>query len=317
VDRVPSRTTWPPTWFTFGDSAAVEAAAVEPEVVPFSALDAASDCDLAPWEEPDCDAVSDAGFDTDSIDARSVEIVCPRCGSSDYRDFPVHGGDSIRRDCARCDLCLYYPIWGGTPQPQPADTIPPRLSDFGFALLSVAPDDGDGRGWWGHVPFEDRLRLGERVRPAELEQIANDFARAAGLGNRVFAADTDGDAVRLRVVDNSDARTAHDRLTWVDGMLRKYPLSTRAEMENGVTRCLSVLTAWRELPQPCTWCGGRTRHNPKCVALRDDWAVTMPLGKFKGRPIRDIDAGYLRWVRSSGMELEAEVRAEIERTLED
>lgn len=38
--------------------------------------------------------------------------VC-RCGSTTSRDVPIHGGESIRRDCGRCGRFLDFPIWYG------------------------------------------------------------------------------------------------------------------------------------------------------------------------------------------------------------
>lgn len=46
---------------------------------------------------------------------------CPRCGYREYRDVPIHGGRSIRRDCARCERFLCFPVWYG----QPAETETP------------------------------------------------------------------------------------------------------------------------------------------------------------------------------------------------
>jgi hypothetical protein len=36
---------------------------------------------------------------------------CPRCGCRDFVDVPIHGGRSVRRDCAKCRLFLGFPIW--------------------------------------------------------------------------------------------------------------------------------------------------------------------------------------------------------------
>jgi hypothetical protein len=40
------------------------------------------------------------------------DAVC-RCGSTQWRDVPIHGGRSIRRDCARCGRFLAFPLWYG------------------------------------------------------------------------------------------------------------------------------------------------------------------------------------------------------------
>jgi len=36
---------------------------------------------------------------------------CDRCGSDQHRDFPIHGGRSIRRDCGRCGRTLGFLKW--------------------------------------------------------------------------------------------------------------------------------------------------------------------------------------------------------------
>lgn len=69
-------------------------------------------------------------------------------------------------------------------------------------------------------------------------------------------------------------------------------------------------------PERCGFCGGHDRHHPRCVALCDEWAVAMPFGKHKGRPIRNLDTDYLRWIRKSSMTLNGEVADEINRVLD-
>lgn len=48
--------------------------------------------------------------------AKPRKPVC-RCGSSTWRDVPIHGGQSVRRDCRRCGRFLEFPVW------QPANTL--------------------------------------------------------------------------------------------------------------------------------------------------------------------------------------------------
>jgi len=36
---------------------------------------------------------------------------CDRCDSLDYRDTPIHGGRSIRRDCVKCGRFISFPKW--------------------------------------------------------------------------------------------------------------------------------------------------------------------------------------------------------------
>jgi hypothetical protein len=38
------------------------------------------------------------------------KTVC-RCGSTTWRDVPVHDGQSIRRDCGQCGRFLDFPLW--------------------------------------------------------------------------------------------------------------------------------------------------------------------------------------------------------------
>ncbi|MBX3426610.1 MAG: hypothetical protein KF688_13095 [Pirellulales bacterium] len=40
--------------------------------------------------------------------------VC-RCGSTAWRDVVIHGGQSVRRDCAICGRFANFPIWNSRP----------------------------------------------------------------------------------------------------------------------------------------------------------------------------------------------------------
>ncbi len=42
------------------------------------------------------------------------QVRCDRCGSTDYRDTVIHGGQSVRRDCSRCRRFIDFPRWNGT-----------------------------------------------------------------------------------------------------------------------------------------------------------------------------------------------------------
>ena len=44
--------------------------------------------------------------------AKPVKAVC-RCGSTTWRDVPIHGEHSVRRDCGRCGRFLDFPVWYG------------------------------------------------------------------------------------------------------------------------------------------------------------------------------------------------------------
>jgi hypothetical protein len=38
---------------------------------------------------------------------------CPRCRSTGFRDVPIHNGQSVRRDCARCGRFIAFVVWYG------------------------------------------------------------------------------------------------------------------------------------------------------------------------------------------------------------
>ena len=42
----------------------------------------------------------------------SAHVIC-RCGSSEWIDTPIHNGQSLRRDCARCGRHIGFPWWYG------------------------------------------------------------------------------------------------------------------------------------------------------------------------------------------------------------
>ena len=44
--------------------------------------------------------------------ASLAKLAC-RCGSTTWRDVPIHGGRSVRRDCGGCGRFLNFPIWYG------------------------------------------------------------------------------------------------------------------------------------------------------------------------------------------------------------
>jgi len=49
---------------------------------------------------------------TQDAPADRTRPVC-RCGATTWRDVPIHGGQSVRRDCARCGRFLEFPVWYG------------------------------------------------------------------------------------------------------------------------------------------------------------------------------------------------------------
>lgn len=68
-------------------------------------------------------------------------------------------------------------------------------------------------------------------------------------------------------------------------------------------------------PPLCGFCGGRHRHNPKCVALTEGFLIRMPWGKHKGTPVAEVPHDYLRWLIGRGGDMQADLKQEIERVL--
>jgi hypothetical protein len=74
---------------------------------------------------------------------------CDRCGFDRFVDVPIHNGQSVRRDCARCKRTLGFPVWygrsvgsadvaGGVAEGR--GTLPPQNSRD----KTCAGDDGQG-----------------------------------------------------------------------------------------------------------------------------------------------------------------------------
>jgi hypothetical protein len=53
--------------------------------------------------------------------AKPTKPVC-RCGGTTWRDVPIQGWQSIRRDCGRCGFFLDFPVWYGQRIDSYADT---------------------------------------------------------------------------------------------------------------------------------------------------------------------------------------------------
>lgn len=47
-----------------------------------------------------------------TLTAPAAPPVC-RCGSTSWHDVPIHGGQSVRRDCAGCRRFIGFPNWYG------------------------------------------------------------------------------------------------------------------------------------------------------------------------------------------------------------
>jgi hypothetical protein len=64
-------------------------------------------------EEPHADTANDpAPALTCNAPPKPAKAVC-RCGGTTWRDVPIHGGQSIRRDCGGCGRFLDFPLWYG------------------------------------------------------------------------------------------------------------------------------------------------------------------------------------------------------------
>lgn len=61
-----------------------------------------------------------------------------RCGSTTWRDVPIHNGQSTRRDCGRCGRFISFPVWYGQPQPEESPRIDGCLEYRTLPLEQVA-----------------------------------------------------------------------------------------------------------------------------------------------------------------------------------
>ena len=89
-----------------GDLLAILRSADAPQLNSLLPIDAMVSADA---RCPDDSKVDHAG---DDQEAQSIS--CARCGSSEFRDVPIHGGRSMRRDCARCQRFVEFTVWCGT-----------------------------------------------------------------------------------------------------------------------------------------------------------------------------------------------------------
>ena len=98
--HVPPRTTlvaWPPAWLTSPLPCASERR-VSADPIELAADHVPEPVDEASQPLPTT-SVSSAG--------------CRRCGSTGWRDVPIHNGRSTRRDCAGCGRFIDFPVWHG------------------------------------------------------------------------------------------------------------------------------------------------------------------------------------------------------------
>lgn len=95
------------------------------------------------------------------------------------------------------------------------------------------------------------------------------------------------------------------------------PLSVENEFNRMqlTTADAKYLTAPREQPSPCPWCGGRLVHHPACDDLRFAWQMVMQSGRYKGKRLAEIPRDYLEWlarVASVDADLKVAARRQLE-----
>jgi hypothetical protein len=57
------------------------------------------------------------GLDRDKLPMPAGLDACERCRSTETIDQPIHGGRSVRRDCAVCGRFRKFTVWNGDPMP--------------------------------------------------------------------------------------------------------------------------------------------------------------------------------------------------------
>ncbi len=60
------------------------------------------------------------------IEAVYQADACPKCGSAEFRDTPIHDGQSTRRDCSYCHRTWGFPIW--TPLSERHESYPDSMT---------------------------------------------------------------------------------------------------------------------------------------------------------------------------------------------
>lgn len=103
-DRGRLRTVWPPAWLAALRSDRPAEPSVPPPEPP------AVGPTPSPLATPEPPATS---LPPAPAAAARIDPVCRRCGSREYRDVPIHEGQSVRWDCAKCDAFVDFPFWYG------------------------------------------------------------------------------------------------------------------------------------------------------------------------------------------------------------
>lgn len=67
--------------------------------------------DLSDWLAMSVESADEPTADEPQIDPNAPR--CDRCGSVEFVEVAIHGGASLRRDCARCRRTWGFPAWYG------------------------------------------------------------------------------------------------------------------------------------------------------------------------------------------------------------
>ena len=127
------------------DGSPPESASADAQTVRQAALDRVEGNALFPVDLMESLRVADAQWADDS----APPLRC-RCGSSEFREIPIRGGNSSRRDCAMCDRFVSFPEWDGTDAdewPKPSREIiatPPQFCTCSTVVLPGSPARKDG-----------------------------------------------------------------------------------------------------------------------------------------------------------------------------
>ncbi len=72
------------------------------------------------------DSIAPNGLLSIPCDPPNSKAVC-RCGSTKYREIPIHNGRSTRRDCDQCGRFICFAVWYGRPSTRRA--LPPYRNE--------------------------------------------------------------------------------------------------------------------------------------------------------------------------------------------
>ena len=92
---VPPVASWPPPWLAAERSS--------PEASPEQSAPPEPSPAIPEAIEPPAPAIDATG------------LHCDKCGCGQFIDTPIHGGQSVRRDCRHCRRTMGFPLWHGRP----------------------------------------------------------------------------------------------------------------------------------------------------------------------------------------------------------